>query len=367
MILSRWSQHLIRSNLLTKQLGMVQVTVQERGMAARKGTRIKRQMENKKRARLRAIEAMNAPPKVWMPSKLKMLLEKNVMKQGMWRNREDDLLPLPPDNVFFTDKFKTITYTIEDIVSALRESHDETMLDEPDAIIEAFIEVDCRQKKKNKFIEGFEGMADLKFPINLGGNRYIAVIAKTLEDQEKARAAGAVVVGGIELVKELQKGVLKPGQDFDHLVVHSDVLIDLATARGILKNHFPSKQKGNFGTDMDFLVKKFLNGVDYAMEKDRFDNTHGTVTVPFARLNMENSAILQNLTTVLNQVETHRPKDIKHNFIATVDIRSKNKLSKEKFRLKHWLISGLDKVYKDPDAIEEEDEDEPVEVSKKSS
>lgn len=325
-------------------------------MAARKGTRIRRQMENKKRARLRALEALNAPPKVWMPPKLRLLLEKNVMKQGVWINREDDLLPLPPDDVFFTDKFKTIRYPIEEVISNLRESHHETMLDASDAVIEVFIELDRRQKKKNKFIESLEGMVDLKHKVNLGGNRYIAVIAKSIEDQEKAKEAGAVIVGGLEIVKDLQKGNLKPDQDFDHLVVHSDVLVDLATARGILKNHFPSKQKGNFGTDVVALVTKFLNGIDYTLEKDKFDNTHGSITVPFARLNMEDSAIIDNITNVLNQIETHRPKDIKHDFMVTVDVRSQNKLSKEKFRLKHWTIKGLENVYEDPNAIEEEEE-----------
>lgn len=364
MILSQFPHQLVRSSLILRKSAALACIVQERGMAARKGTRIRRMMENKKRARLRALEALNAPPKVWMPAKLRMLLEKNVMKQGMWKNREDDLLPLPPDDVFFTEKFKTITYNIDEIVQALRESHGETMLDEPDAIIEVVVEVDCRHKKKNKFLDSFEGMADLKQPINLGGNRYIAVIAKSLEDQEKARQAGAVAVGGLEIIKDLQKGVLKPGQDFDHLVVHSDVLIDLASARGILKTHFPSKQKGNFGTDITALVAKFLNGIDYHLEKDKFDNTHGHVTVPFARLNMDIPAIEENLAIALNQVETHRPRDVKHDFIATVDIKSHNKLSREKFRLKHWLIKGLDKVYKDANAIEENGEDDEAEAQR---
>ena len=321
----------------------------ERGFAARKGTRIKRQMENRKRARARAEAAKLAPPKKWIPPSIRMKLDASALKIGYRRSLDDDKLPLPLDDVYFTEKFYPISYELPEIIQFHRETHSKTMLDTEDALLEAIVELDLRTKKKTKFVETFEGLIDYKNPIGINARRSVLAICKKKEDQEAALEAGATIVGGVELVKELQKGKIKPDSDFDHLVIHSDNLLDLAPVRGILKKHFPTKTKGNFGTDMKTLVKKFLTGVEYVLRKDDYDPSFGTCNFPFARLNMEDESISQNLELALNHIELSKPSKSEYPFIFRVFIKTRCEFSKEKLILKHWTVPGLQNIYEDKD------------------
>lgn len=330
----------------------------------RKGTRIKRQLENRKRARIRAEAAKNAPPKKWVPHSVRMRLDSATMKIGGRLEKDALLKKLPEDDVFFIKDFVPYPYSLDEIVKMYRETHAPDMFDQPDAIMQLFIEMDLRTSKKTKFVSSFEGLIhEFKHDLKLPRRRTVLAIVPDLDNQEKALAAGANIVGGNDIIRDLQKGRLKL-DDFDELVVHGSMLIPLAPLRGILKKHWPTKQKGNYGPDIADLVNRFLSGVNYEMKKDDFDPSYGFTEFPFARLNMTDDEIRENLEIALSRIDSHKSltpgKGVK--FIRRVFIKCKSD-SQEKLLLKHWEVSTLKDLYSDPYAdwteVEVEEEIKP--------
>jgi ribosomal protein L1 len=252
---------------------------------------------------------------------------------------------MPADNVFFTRCYPTIGYSIEDIIDFHRETNHPTCLNEPNCFLEARIEFDLRTKKKTKMVEWFEGLLDFDHRFDITVNRRVLAIARKREDQEKALTAGANYSGHSDLIKQIEKGLLKLEDDFDVLVCHGDALLDLAPVRGLLKKGFPNKQKGNFGTDMTALVERFKSSISYKMTKDDYDLTYGYITVPFARLGMDKSNIIANFGQLLNKIDEHKPQLPSPGvpFITRVIITADP--STEKLRARHWDIL---KHYEDP-------------------
>ena len=330
----------------------------------RKGTRIKRQMENKKRARIRAEEAKNAPPKKWIPTHIQMKLDSSTMKIGGHLEKDALLKKLPEDNVFSTHDFVPYPYELDDIISMFRDTHSPEMLNQPDALMHLFIEYDLRTTKKTKFTPSFEGLVhEIKHDIQLPQKRIVVAIVPDLATQDKALAAGASIVGGLDIIQDMKKGKLKT-EDFDEVVVHGSMLVSLAPLRGILKTHFPTKQKGNYGTDIASLVTKFLTGVSYEMKRDDFDPSYGWSDFPFARLNMTNDQIRENLEATLARLETHRSPLAAPTarFIRRVYIKCRSD-SDEKLLLKHWNVSTLKGIYTDPNVEEVKEVEEKIKTS----
>ncbi|RWS28131.1 39S ribosomal protein L1-like protein [Leptotrombidium deliense] len=314
----------------------------------RKGARIKAQMENRKRAIQRKLEEKNKPPKKWVPPNLR--IEKSNIGVTSRRYNEDLLLDLPPDDVYHCEGFKQIAYSLAEAIKFHQETHHPTMYNEPNAVVDAFVELNLRTKKKTKFLSAFTGMLMMPHEFDFKQSRRLVVICKKPEDQEKALNLGASIVGSNDVIKQLKSKNLT-SIDFDHILCHSDMLIELAEVRGILKEHFPNKLKGNYGTDIEALMKKFTNSIEYKCVRDDFEPDFGTISVPFGRLNCKEEHLLENLVAVLQKIEGHQPKDAPGEFITRVLIKSKP--SSEEFRIRHW---DLLENYEDPYAVESEND-----------
>ncbi len=210
------------------------------------------------------------------------------------------------DDVFVTELYKQITYSLVEAIDMHRETHEPSMLNEPNALVDATLELDLRTKKKTRFLDTFKGIISYPNKFEFSANRKIIAICKKEEDQLAAKEAGADVVGASEIIRMLQKGDLNMS-NFDDLVCHGDMLIELAQIRGILMGVFPSKQRGNLGFDMKKLVSHFVNGIDYKSVKDEFEQDFGWVRVPFGRLQMPNEELEQNFKFLLSNIEKHKP------------------------------------------------------------
>lgn len=337
-------------------------------LAARKYIRIKRMLENRKRARLRALQKAAEPPKKWVPAHIKIKLDPSNLKIGGRRQQEESLLPLPPDDVFFFSGKREPRFSLSEIVSFFRVSHDESMLDEPNSLLSVLIDFDLRTAKKTKFVSPFSGIiANMPHPFGFKSDRIIAAVCKDVNEADRALEAGATYAGSQDIIKDLTKGVLKK-ESFDELVVSSDMLVAIAGLRGILKEQFPTKTRANYGPDVPLLVKKFKEGIFYQMKRDDFDPAYGFSKVPFARLNMEDEKIEENLDATLAKIDTHRSlKTV--NFIYKVAIECDSELPDaiERYVLKHWDLPSLADSYSDPFAEPEEEAEVAVNEGKEAS
>ena len=332
--------------------------------AARKYIRLKRMVENRNKARARALQRASQPQTKWIPPHLKIKLDPSNLKVGGRREQEESLLPTPSDDVFFLKGKKEPSYSLDEMLQFFRDSHDATMLNEPDSLLTARIDLDLRTSKKTKFLQPFSGtISDVPHKFGFTSKRSIVAICKDKGEAERARLAGAEYSGCQDIVRDLSKGNIKRGM-YDEIVVSNDMLVAIANLRGILRDNFPSKSRGNYGPDVEKLVIKFKEGLFYEMKRDDFDPAYGFLNVPFARLNMDNKKIQDNLDAVLARVETYKPTTVSHDFIYKVLLQCDSDFPDaiERYPLKHWQMPSLASIYSDPNAEEEEEADDEKEA-----
>lgn len=277
-------------------------------MAKRKGFRIKKDRENKAKARERRLTQEVKQP--WMPVTLR--LDQNILKLGSRRFSDKHKRPLPVDNVFFTEEFKQLSYSFEDAINFHREVLHPTIMNQPEALVSARIELNTRLKKKTRHQPPFSSMYLHPHLYDFQRLRRIVAICPNEQIAEQARNEGAILAGGADVIKMLKERKFTE-IDFDFIVCHTDMLIPLADVRNVIKDHFPSKQLGNFGGDIPKLVRKFSDGVHYESVRDRYEPDYGWVVQHFGRLNMSTDQLRDNFLALLDEIHKYKPSETERN------------------------------------------------------
>lgn len=129
--------------------------IQNRG-AARRGKRIQRAREARERASKRRLqEAQN--PKTKKNQKYLVKLDKTQFRFQTERQLDLTLPNLPPDDVFFMENFRRKRFSLEEILELHRQSVHPDVLNRPDALVSATIELNLKMKlKKKRFIKRIE-------------------------------------------------------------------------------------------------------------------------------------------------------------------------------------------------------------------
>ncbi|XP_023241463.1 39S ribosomal protein L1, mitochondrial-like [Centruroides sculpturatus] len=176
----------------------------------------------------------------------------------------------------------------------------------------------------------------IKYPhdINLKQERKILAVCENSEDQIKAMNAGAWISGGKSIIKQIQDGEIKV-DEFDYLVAHVDIIMELAKVRGLLKTKFPNKAKGNIGKDITSLVEKFIKGIEFVSVKHPVELDFQWIEIPIGELNMPIEHLEENFNFLLNTVYGYKPEgDTPGPFITRTLLYSR--LSGEKISVSHW-------------------------------
>lgn len=100
------------------------------------------------------------------------------------------------------------------------------------------------------------------------------------EHYPEARAAGGTLVGGVELIKDIQNGDLLL-TDYQHVIAHTNILPDLVVLRGLMRKKFPNPKSGTLGTNLKEMIEKFSNGVSYSAVKDEHQKDFGLINACF--------------------------------------------------------------------------------------
>jgi ribosomal protein L1 len=328
--------------------------VQNRG-AARKGKRIQRAREARLRAaKRRLLEAQNPKNK-----NKKKLIKVDTSQLRFQTERElDSRLPDPPmDDVFFMEKFRRKRFSLFEILEFHRQAVHPDVLNKPDSLVQATIELNLKMKiKKKRYIEKIE--STLRYPHVFKYEirpRKIVALCKDEADQLAAREAGAILAGGKEIVDQLKKNQLTT-RDFDHIVCHSNFLEEFASVKGMKSaSFFPTQARGNFGENIAELVRYFKDGIDYSLKKDPDEPSFGFIDCYFGKLDMSNEQLRDNLIALFKSVSRFKPLNLADNkqFFERVIITTP--ATTEMFLLKFWELTD---EYKDPDMLKEEEDDE---------
>lgn len=116
----------------------------------------------------------------------------------------------------------------------------------------------------------------MPYKFDHGEERTILAFAKDTKLQEDAKKAGAHLVGGVDLIKEIQNGGVSL-QDFQYFIAHPNILPELVSLRGLMKRKFPNPKSGTLSTDLANVVARFLDGITYSAVKDEYEKDFGII------------------------------------------------------------------------------------------
>lgn len=325
---------------------------QTRG-AARKGKRIARARLNRLNAANKRLQAAQKPKRLAQIASVK--LDKTLLRFQNERSIDISRPPPPEDDVYFSSGYRKKKHNFDEILEFHRQTAHPDVFNQPDALVSASIELNLKMKiKKKRYIERIE--STLLYPHVYSYQvraRKIVALSKDESDQERAKEAGAIIVGSND-VANLIKTKQLTFRDFDHLVCHTDYLAEFAAIKG-MKNQpfFPSKQRGNFGDDIVGLVTLFKDGVDYCLKKNPTDPDFGMIECHFGRLNMTNAQLKENLVALFESINRFKPLNLVDGkqFFERVMISSS--ASQEIFLLRFWELFD---EYQDPETLCQDDE-----------
>lgn len=335
-MLTGWLTNSFRTthNLNTRYNVCSYLFMQTRDYAARKGTREKRLLAKKKRAKKVVVEQVGFVPYKQQKKKTKVEIcpLNNIDDSWKWK---------AVDDVWIVKYHQQPIYSFQEAIECHRETHHPTMYNKPNAIVNAFIQLNMRREKKNRFVDKFTRIVDTPHIFEYNNKRTVLAFSQNLEEQEEARNAGADYSGGIELIKKIQNGTFQ-FKEYDFVVAHANILSDLLLVRGLLKKKFPNMRIGNLGTDMNKLVTKFKNGIGYAAIPHKTFKEYGEINVAFGSLDMNMKYLEENFCALINDIELMKPQR-DTSFIVRIQIRSE--LSDESFTINYqdYIATKTDK------------------------
>jgi large subunit ribosomal protein L1 len=178
-----------------------------------------------------------------------------------------------------------------------------------DASIEAHIRLGVVPRHADQMVRG-----TVVLPHGTGKIVRVAVFAQGEKAQEALRA-GADEVGAEDLVKKIEAGWL----DFDVALATPDAMGLVGRLGKILgrRGLMPNPKAGTITFDLERAIKEVKAGrVEYKVDKA------GIIHTSVGKASFEPTALLENLTTLVDAVNRAKPSGAKGQYLKTLTIAS---------------------------------------------
>ncbi|HEV3120711.1 MAG TPA: 50S ribosomal protein L1 [Isosphaeraceae bacterium] len=165
--------------------------------------------------------------------------------------------------------------------------------------------IDPRQSDQN--VRG-----SVALPHGIGKSVRVAVFAQG-ENAEKARAAGADIVGADDLAAKVKAGQM----DFDVALATPDMMGVVGPLGRVLgpRGLMPSPRSGTVATDITSAVKEFKAGkIEFRNDKG------GNVAGPVGKLSFSDTQLQENIASFLNHLRTLKPAAAKGTYIRSITV-----------------------------------------------
>lgn len=165
--------------------------------------------------------------------------------------------------------------------------------------------IDARQSDQN--VRG-----SVSLPHGIGKTVRVAVFAQG-DNAEKAREAGADIVGADELSKQIKAGEL----NFDVALATPDMMGVVGPLGRLLgpRGLMPSPRSGTVTTDIATAVREFKAGkIEFRNDKG------GNVAVPVGKLSFPEDQLVENINAFLAHLRTLKPAASKGTYIQSITI-----------------------------------------------
>ncbi len=154
----------------------------------------------------------------------------------------------------------------------------------------------------------------VSLPHGTGRNVRVLVFAEG-EKAREAEAAGADVVGSDELIAQIQGGFL----DFDAAVATPDMMAKVGRLGKILgtRGLMPNPKLGTVTMDVARIVGELKAGrVEYRADK------FGICHVPVGKVSFDEAKLIENYSTVLDEIIRVKPSSAKGKYIKSITMAS---------------------------------------------
>jgi large subunit ribosomal protein L1 len=152
----------------------------------------------------------------------------------------------------------------------------------------------------------------VSLPHGIGKTVRVAVFAQG-ENAEKARAAGADIVGADDLAQQVKGGKM----DFDVALATPDMMGVVGPLGRVLgpRGLMPSPRSGTVTTDISSAVREFKAGkVEFRNDKG------GNVAVAVGKLSFSEDQLADNINAFLNYLRSLKPATAKGTYIRSITI-----------------------------------------------
>jgi large subunit ribosomal protein L1 len=149
-------------------------------------------------------------------------------------------------------------------------------------------------------------------PHGIGKSVRVAVFAQG-ENAEKARAAGADIVGADDLAQQIKGGTM----DFDVALATPDMMGVVGPLGRVLgpRGLMPSPRSGTVTTDITAAVREFKAGkIEFRNDKG------GNVAVAVGKLAFSEDQLADNINAFLNYLRSLKPAAAKGTYIRSVTV-----------------------------------------------
>ncbi len=173
--------------------------------------------------------------------------------------------------------------------------------------IDLAIKLNLAAKELTQSIRG-----SVVLPHGTGKAIKVAVFCKE-EYAQKAKAAGADIVGADDLIEKVSGGFL----EFDTVIAMPEMMKDLSRLGKVLgpRGLMPSPKAGTVTTDVEKAIQEVKAGkIEFKMDK------LGCINMTIAKLSFEADAIIENANSVLSSIVHARPTHVKGKFLKGISV-----------------------------------------------
>ncbi len=201
---------------------------------------------------------------------------------------------------------KTKKYSIEEAVPLVKE----LATAKYDEAIELHIRLGVDPLKSDQQVRG-----TITLPHGVGKSKRVAAFVEA-EKEAEAKAAGADIVGGEELIAEIaQKGVL----DFDVAVATPTMMPKIAKLARILgpRGIMPNPKTDTVGPNVTKMIEEQKAGKQ-SFKNDKSGNIHQV----FGRASFTAQQLTENLEVLIDNIERLKPSASKGIYMKSITIAS---------------------------------------------
>jgi len=198
-------------------------------------------------------------------------------------------------------KIANRAHTVPEAVAAMRSA----VYVKFDETVELAMRLGVDPKHADQMVRG-----TVVLPHGAGKTKKVAVIAAG-EKLKEATAAGADIVGGADLVKQIQEGFA----DFDAVVATPDMMKDVGKLGKVLgpRGLMPNPKTGTVTFDITKAVREIKAGkVEFRVDKTAI------IHVPVGKVSFEDQKIADNALAVIHAVLRAKPSAAKGKYVQSI-------------------------------------------------